>query len=444
MDDDQATILAALTQFRERAKRYALYTEYYRGNQRLAFATRKFYDAFGRLFAAFADNLCAGVVDTLADRLSITGFGVDGADEADTAALGISDMAWAIWNANRMDRRSGAVHLEAPKTGDAYVIVWPDKDGLPRFYPNRAEEMTVRYDPEQPGVLRWAAKQWRMDDGRARLNLYYPDRIAKYATRNPLKSGTLPDKATAFDPFLVSGEAWPLAHAWETVPVVAFHNNANEGEFGSSELRDVIPLQDALNKSIADMLVAMEFVALPQRWITGWTPPIDPDTKKPTELQMAVERFLTFGGKDINLGQFAAADLTQFLKTQDGFRQEIAAVSHTPMHFLVPYMGTAVSGETLKTAESPLLAKVGDRQLNFGNSWEDAVMLALRMTGRADVPQLSARWKDAAPRNESERPAEFQALTAGGASVRSAALVAGYSEEQADLLAQVDLAAVGP
>jgi hypothetical protein len=440
--NDLPTIHAALAQFRARAKGYALATDYYEGNHRLAFATRKFHDTFGWLFSAFADNLCASVVDALADRLALTGFGVDGAAPDDAGAQQVSDDAWAIWNANRMDRRSGMVHLEAPKTGDAYVIVWPNREGSPRLDPQRANEMTVRYDPEEPGVLRWAVKAWREDDGRVRLNLYYPDRIVKYITRRAPKGAGLPDKAEAFEPYQPIGETWPLANEWGVVPVFAFANNAGEGELGQSELRDVIPLQDALNKAIADMLVAMEFVALPQRWITGWTPPIDPDTKQPVQLQMAIERFLTFGGKDIALGQFPAADLSQFLKAQDSFRQEIAAVSRTPLHFIVPSTGTPPSGEALKTAESPLLAKVADRQVAWGNRWEDCLMLALRMSGYGDVPQLSARWKDATPRDDAQRPAEVQALTAAGATIRGAAIVAGYSEEQADLLAQADLAMV--
>lgn len=38
---------------------------------------------------------------------------------------------------------------------------------------------------------------------------------------------------------------------------------------GRSEIRDLVPLVDALNKLLADMLVASEFLARPRRWATG-------------------------------------------------------------------------------------------------------------------------------------------------------------------------------
>jgi hypothetical protein len=58
---------------------YRLATAYYDGDHSLVFATTKFRQAFGSLFAAFADNLCASVVDAAADRLQLTGFDQEGA-----------------------------------------------------------------------------------------------------------------------------------------------------------------------------------------------------------------------------------------------------------------------------------------------------------------------------------------------------------------------------
>ena len=58
-------------------KRYHSYSEsraYYDGNHRLAFATESFREAFGGLFAAFAENMCPAVVDAVGDRLELIGF----------------------------------------------------------------------------------------------------------------------------------------------------------------------------------------------------------------------------------------------------------------------------------------------------------------------------------------------------------------------------------
>jgi len=64
------------------------------------------------------------------------------------------------------------------------------------------------------------------------------------------------------------------------VPVFHFPNR-RVYDYGISDLADVIPIQDALNKALMDMLVAMEFGAFKQRWVTGIEYETDPVTGKP-------------------------------------------------------------------------------------------------------------------------------------------------------------------
>jgi hypothetical protein len=44
---------------------------------------------------------------------------------------------------------------------------------------------------------------------------------------------------------------------------------ASFDEYGPSEIDDLKPLVDALNKSLADMMVTSEYVGRPRRWATG-------------------------------------------------------------------------------------------------------------------------------------------------------------------------------
>jgi len=391
MAEQLPDIAAALAQLRARITDYQLYHDYAAGRHRLAFATEKYRNAFGALFRAFADNLCSGVVDAVADRLVVTGFSVEQGPES------AANDAWAIWIVNRMDQRAGEVHNEALTSGDAFVIVWPDGDNNPTIYPQDAANVTVRYDPETPGRLLWAAKVWLADDKRYRLNLYYSDRIEKYVTQAKAEAG-LPESGSGFVPFEAPGEAWPLVNPYGQVPVFHFANNARVGRFGRSELADVVPLQDALNKSIADMLVAMEFVALPQRWATGLEVEIDEVTGKPkAPFVPGVDRIWSVASEDTRFGQFDPADLGQFLEVQEKFRKEIATVSRTPLHFIIPPAGQWPSGEALRSAESAFLKKIRDRQVAFGNIWEDVMRFALRVAGKPDA-MLSCQWEDPTPR----------------------------------------------
>lgn len=195
----------AIEDLRINSRRYTKLERYYRGLHELSFATEKFVNAFGSQFREFAMNLCPAVCDAVKDKLKITGFAVE-EGRADAELL-----AARIWGENRMSLRSGEVHKEALKNGDAYVIVWPDAEGRARIYPNKAESICVSYDEETPGRIVSAAKFWRESDKHTRLNLYFPDRIERYVTAKPAE-GTLPEAsefiplpAASKQPLLIDG-----------------------------------------------------------------------------------------------------------------------------------------------------------------------------------------------------------------------------------------------
>lgn len=431
---------AALKQIASRRDAYAHARAYYNGDHQLTFATEKFRNAFGTLFQAFADNVCAAVVDAVADRLELTGFGpdtpeIEGEPGDDVADIQETD-AWAIWRANRMDQRAGEVHQEALTCGDSYLIVWPGSDGQPRLHPQRADRMTVQYDSDNdddPAALAWAAKVWIERDQRARATLYYPDRIEKYVT-TAVTRGSLPARSSAFVPYAGpdGSDPWPVANPYGMVPVVHFANNAPVGTFGRSELHDAIPLQNALNKSTADMLLAMEFVAMPQRWMTGVEVPIDPATGLPDErgYRMSVDRVLAVANDNARFGEFTQANLAQFIQVQDSFRMSIARVTGTPLHYM-QMISTPPSGQALKTLESRFVKKCRDRQTAFGNSWERALELAEVMRGSAGI-KLNAQWIDPAPKSELELAQTIRVKQAIGIDDRTAMLELGYGEQQVD------------
>ncbi len=126
----------AIHELRANAARYAKPERYYRGDHDLAFATEKFQNAFGSMFREFALNLCPAVCDAVRDKLKITGFGIESAEtgppQGQAAFSSLHAAAGRIWGENRMSVRSGDVHKEALKNGDAYVIVWPDGSGRRR------------------------------------------------------------------------------------------------------------------------------------------------------------------------------------------------------------------------------------------------------------------------------------------------------------------------
>lgn len=390
----------ALKELAGRASSYRKAKDYYDGKHPLSFATERWASAFGGLFKKFADNLMPPVVDAVKDTLQIVGFNVEAGD------AGLADQAWKLWEQGRLARRAGQVHKEALCAGDAYLIVWPNRDGRPSFHPNKAHLCTVNYDDEEPERVTSAVKVWQRGDKRYRLNVYFPGRIEKYVTRQSTPNG-MPESAKAFERFEVKDEAWPLENPYGVVPVFHFANNADIGESGRSELAGVMPLQDALNKAVLDKMVAMEFASFPQRYAIGLEVESDPVTGRPINPFQGVERWVTVANDNAKFGQFEGANLEQFLKVQNDFRMEIARVSGTPLHYF--FLQTSVpSGEALKTIEKRFIKKVVDRQGAFGQVWEDVLALALKMDDEnsfdesSDV-RLFTQWADPAPASDGER-----------------------------------------
>lgn len=427
----------AIQNFRSAGVRCARTERYYCGEHDLAFATEKFQNAFGTLFREFALNLCPAIVDAVKDKLKVTGFGV--AAGSDRSVHTDIDH---IWRRNRMAVRAGEIHKEALKNGDAFAVVWFDPRGDVTIYPQRAANCTVVYDEESPGRVLWAAKYWRTPDKRTRLNFLYPDRIERYVTAKECEA-VLPE-AKEFVPSVLSprfsgpsstkqppkgGTQNTVPNPFGVVPVFHFANNADLGSFGQSELLPAIPVQDGLNKSILDMLVAMEFSAYRQRWVTGLEIEIDEATGKPKPpFSAGVDHLWIAQEADTRFGDFNTANLEQFLKVKDSFRIDIASVTGTPLHYFLQTSRAFASGEALKKNETRFLAKIRDRQAAFGQTWADMMAFALRLAGHGQAIELITEWEDPAPIEEREFLQNIILKQRIGISAEQALKEAGYGD----------------
>lgn len=381
----------AITAFRDgRNLRYSTYADYLAGKQTLEFATTRYRSAFGDLFETLTYNRCQAVVDAHADRLQVAGFA------ADDGAL--AQRAQALWDANRMDVRQGHVATDAFGLGDSYVIVdkHPDRGDV-QLWTQDPRNVRVHYSLEAPGEIDLAAQTWQAEDGRSRLTLYFADRIEKYASRTKTPSG-LPVGAAAFERYQPADEPWPVPlPAGGRVPVFAFANNGRTNSYGVSELHDVLPMQDGVNKTLADMVVAMEFAAFPQRVLLGVDPPTAEEQAIFDRFMTGVDRILTLSDTDSRIAEFSAVNIAQYLSVAEFWDKSIARVTKVPIDYLT---GTsdAISGRSRRLREAAFTAKMEDRHRGFGAVWGDVETYALMLDGQTVKPgELRVNWKSAAP-----------------------------------------------
>ena len=384
---------------------------YYRGDHPLAFATREFLEAFGGLFGAFSDNWCETVVNAVEERLCVTGFRFGNTQDADRAA-------WEIWQRNGLDLESNMAHLEALIYGVSYALVWP-VDGLARVTVEHPQQVVTVSKAGDRRVVAAAMKTYIDDDGTQVGWLYLPGEVRRYRSTEAGVSVLERERAAKgvvsweLDP-RVSDEDGPAVQDnpfGDLVPVVPLENRPRLIATPRSEIENVIPLQDAVNKQWADLMVASEYNADAQRWILGWEPEVDPESHQPLHPPLdRRKRFLTLNqnGNDehpVSIGQFTPGSSDNYLRPIEALVQHIASQTRTPPHYLNPG-ADRLSGESIEASESGLISKVIKRQQTFGEAWEQVMRLAFRAEGdieRAEFTAAETLWQPPILRSDAQR-----------------------------------------
>lgn len=398
-DDTLAYWLARLgAQLDEQTKRALAFEAYYVGKHPMQFATSKFRETFGYLFSEFADNWCGVVIDASLERLAVQGFrfGADATYEGDKDA-------WAIWQANDLDADSVVAHLEAIKTGSAFVIV--DGGDPPLITVESPLEVTVAFAPGSMHRRVAALKRWRDERNYLHATLYLPEGTYRFVSEDAIADGSTKIEWVPDDPPSVSNPFGSI------VPVLPLVNNPSMIGGGRSDLHPVIDIQNAINKLCTDMVVASEYASFRQRWATGVEIPKDPVTGLPNEA--AVGRFLSSVSRmwvvdddKAQFGDFNVTDLSNYVRAIEMLIQHLAAQTRTPPHYLTSGLGQWPSGDSLKASEVGLVAKVKRKQLDFSDTWEEAMRLAFLALGdqqRARAIDAEVIWADPEFRSEGER-----------------------------------------
>ena len=363
--------------------------DYHDGRHRLAFTSQKFRDAFGGMFASFADNWCQLVVDAVEERLNVEGFryGEDPKSDKD---------AWAIWQRNGLDADSQLAHSEALIKGDSYAIVWADDNGQPKISIESPRDVIVAYAPGNRKKRVAALKRWRDDDG-YHCTLFTPNYVFKFEREDGTSGDWKPKQKTT--------EPWPLPNPLGVVPVVPIVNRASlTSNYGQSEFFNVIPQQDAVNKLLADMLVASEYIAFPQRYVTGLEIPVDENTGRAIPpFQIALDKLLVAEDPAARFGTLSAGDLSNYVQGIETLVQHIASQTRTPPHYFY-LSGNFPSGDAIKSAETGLVAKSRRKMRFFGEAWEEVMRLSFKVLGdpRGDETTAETIWGDPEYRSEAE------------------------------------------
>lgn len=371
---------------------------YYDGVQPLGFASDRFKRTFYWLLHRFADNWMRTVVDSKEERLKVEGFRVDTTGEIDSTA-------WAIWQANDMDAQAQMAHTESLIHGESYVTVWTGAGEVPEITAEHPMRAIVWPHPKRIHEAVAGLRTYEDPEGFEHLEVFLPDGVYLYRSDKPARASLTATAARWNLDTEVYEDAFQ-PNPWGVVPMVALPNQPRLGwtpPHLRSEMWPVLPLQDALNKLIVDMMVASEFQSFRQRWVTGLELEVDENGNAKEPFKTGVDRLWISEDKDVKFGEFGTVDLTQYTKAIDAILVHVASIGSVPPHYLNA-SADRLSGESIKAAESGLVSKVRRKMVHYGDSWERVMRLAGTIAGNdglANATSMETVWADPEIRTDS-------------------------------------------
>lgn len=404
-----------------------LFDDYYHGRHRMTYHTARVLLAFGATFRDLRINYCGVVVDALTERLEVQGFRI-GKDQA------AADAAWDIWQRNRLD----ALFARGTRSGltkrEFSLSVWVTATGEPRIAVEDGSEVYVATNPGNPHDRRAAFKRWYDEDDRRLYAIVYladgiywfrsakmdapmaaqlgdlPPGFGRGGGAGPKTKGSPPANSVKWERYVVAEAPWPLLNPVGVVPVIPLPNKPDIFGEGESELAAIVPIQDAINANIVNVMLAGQFSAFRQRYASNVRLEIDPDTGKPKQpWQIAIDTLLTApppdpGEAEVKFGEFEETKLDGYISLHEAYVQGMATISRTPPHYFLGASGVYPSGESLRSAETGLTFKARDRIRDASEPVEEAMMLAFLMKSRQQglASGAAARFTKWAARIDSE------------------------------------------
>jgi len=392
--------------------RTKLFREYERGDHRAKVTTQMM--AMLRITAGddamndFAINQCEAVVGKEAALIFVSSITVDDAAK---------DWLAETLERNKFDARQVEDTSGALRDGNAYTMIGTDAIWTSEPAYDGYSGVTVIYSSFTRRPI-WACKLWSesaMDieeddaaDAIMRVVVYQLDKISFFTGEVNGQEVAQGDSK--------EDKAWGL----DFIPIVPYVNRSkNYTKAGQSELRNIISLQDMLNRVCHSMISAVEQGGFPLRWSIGMEMDLEdfvpggvqnliPKNADGTDKTEWKENDIAFLNA-IKTGQYDAIDIPPFLEVLTSLVQHIGYVSQTPL--LGVTISGGLSGDALRQLNAGLISKA----LRYTQGNTDAYKQLIQMTadiqnkfdtGLGSAPELGAisiNWKDVEILNVNDR-----------------------------------------
>lgn len=322
------------------------------------------------------------------------------------------------WQDNRMDGRQGPWFRSTVEYGISYVLALPGRvygadDSQLRgelpvvFTPRSPRQMIALYeDPVNDEWPIWALDVHSETTEKITGELFdhetsYWVEVSGYAGEGAKPTIKLQAEAA---PGAGRFDWHPKRHGAGVVPVVrSFDSVRDLDEVPRGKVEPLIPTQNQLNQTTFNLLMAQQYSAFRQRWVTGMEIQEDANGAAKVPFNVAVDKMLHAESPDARFGDFAQTDLGGYLQSRDKAQLFVSAVGQVPPHSMVVGAGISnISAEALAALGNSFQQDVADHKNAFGEAIEQLARLTGRLIGDDEMwrdRRAQVVWKDMTARS---------------------------------------------
>lgn len=367
------------------------------------------------------------VVDSLDERLDISGIVIPGGDAASIGAD-------VIWAENELDLLYPEAHIESLIQGVAFLRTSVGGEGEPEqlITIESPTNMSGIYDPRRR-ELSCAASIVRDDEGKVVEATLYRTFMTVHVARG------------------ARADAWTVTHREEhdmPRPLVRRLVNRPRGsrQWGRSEItRPIISYTQSAARTLLGAEVSREFYNAPQRWVMGANEEDfrDENGQKVSPWKSYMGRILALSADEEtgvvpSVGQFPAASPQPYIDLVRMYSQLVAGEAGLPAHYLGFVTDNPASADQIRAVEARHVKRAERRQKAFGAAWRGAILDAITLRDGAAAAQeaalLRVKWNDAAtPTKAAAADATLKMVQAGVLPADSDVVLEGLGHDEVDI-----------
>lgn len=210
-----------------------------------------------------------------------------------------------------------------------------------------------------------------------KAQVFYPDRVEFY--------DEVSENNTQYT-------TWELVDTQDNpdgfIPIQHIKNGVSDLQYGVSDIRDIIELQNGINKTITDLFVSMDYTAFQRLVISGAL------AEKGQKINMSPGGIIQLLDPESKVTTIEPGDVTAFLQPLDKFIDILHKISKVPKIAFGGAEGGVPSGYALRVQYMPLelkcspLREIIKNQFNVLNA---KILKMLRRLGYADYTDLEAK-----------------------------------------------------